>query len=152
MKKDLWGYNRILNSVVLKAITVFVVAFLLSPEARATEPPKDLWQGLIGEAVSEGYEGMYAVACVYKNRINKGMSLGCVALKRKDLNQFIKKQGVKYERMAKSIIEKVFYQNAEDITKGAIHYENIERFGIPYWAKDMIITCKIRNHTFYKRR
>ena len=26
--------------------------------------PKDLWKGIIGEAVSEGYDGMYAVTCV----------------------------------------------------------------------------------------
>jgi hypothetical protein len=114
--------------------------------------PKDLWKGLIAEAVGEGYRGMYAVACVYRNRIREGLPLGCVGLKRKDLESFVAKQGKKYEIMAKQIIEEVFEKNGKDITNGATHYENIERFGIPYWAKEMEVTCKIGNHTFYREK
>ena len=113
--------------------------------------PENLWQGLIGEAVGEGYNGIYAVACVYKNRLQKGLPLGCVALKRRDLDAFIKTQGKKYEIMAKEIIYKVFTQT-NDITKGATHYENIERFGIPRWVKNMVRTVKIGKHTFYKEK
>jgi len=112
--------------------------------------PKDLWKGLIAEAVGEGYDGMYAVCCVYRNRLEKGMSLGCVGLKRKDLDEFVKRQGKKYEYMAKEIIEEVFFNRNIDVTKGATHYENIEVFGVPYWVKNMEITTKIGDHTFYK--
>jgi spore germination cell wall hydrolase CwlJ-like protein len=109
-----------------------------------------LWKGLIGEAVGEGYIGMYAVACVYKNRLARGMSLGCVALRRPDIDRFVERQGVKYERRAKAIIKEVFEKSANDITGGATHYEYIEKYGIPRWAKNMKITTKIGNHTFYK--
>jgi len=105
---------------------------------------------LIGEAVSEGYKGMFAVACVYKNRLEKGMSLGCVAMLREDLDEFVARQGSRYEGMAKNIIWQVFVVGAKDVTDGATHYENIERFGEPYWAKYMTVTKKIGCHTFFK--
>jgi len=114
--------------------------------------PDNLWKGVIGEAVSEGYEGIYAVICVYKNRINKGMPLGCVALKRKDLDTFVDKQDKKWKYIAKELVEYVFNGKGSDITNGATHYENIEKFGEPPWAPDMVITCKIKNHTFYKEK
>ena len=93
---------------------------------------------------------MYAVACVYRNRLEKNMSLGCIALQRKNLDVFVKRQGKRYTIMAQGIIQKLFEDNGKDITGGATHYENIEAFGVPYWAKDMRITCKIGSHTFYK--
>ena len=113
--------------------------------------PPDLWKGVIGEAIGEGYNGMYAVTCVYRNRINAGLPLGCVALKRKDLDNFVAREGKKSEIQAKEIVEKVFEENGKDISNGATHYEFIERYGIPYWAKGMKKTAKIGNHTFYKK-
>lgn len=112
--------------------------------------PKDLWKGIIGEAVGEGYDGMYAVACVYKNRLRKGMPLGCVALKRKDLDDFVQKQGGDNVKIAKSIIKRIFVSNEGDAVNGATHYENIELFGLPPWHKSVTKVCKIGNHTFYK--
>lgn len=114
--------------------------------------PKDLWKGVIGEAVSEGYDGMYAVACVYRNRLKQNISLGCVAMKRTDLDKFISMQGEKYEVAAKKIIKKVFIENGPDITYGATHYENVEKFGLPYWAVKMEVTAKIGSHTFFKEK
>jgi spore germination cell wall hydrolase CwlJ-like protein len=111
---------------------------------------ENLWEGLIAESVSDGYNGMYATACVVRNRLHNGLNTGLVALKRKDLHAFVKRQGVKYEYMAKDIVSKVFQQNSKDITRGATHYENINRYGIPRWAKNMVITIKIGEHTFYK--
>ncbi|RKY32659.1 MAG: hypothetical protein DRP74_02145 [Candidatus Omnitrophota bacterium] len=134
---------------VIILLFIFMLATHQLCHAEIT-PPEDLWKGIIAEAVSEGYIGMYAVACCYKNRIEQGLPLGCVALKRKDLNNFVKNQGVKYEIMAKNILDKVFYQNGYDVTLGATHYENIERYGYPYWAKEMLVTVKIGQHTFYK--
>ena len=152
-KKDLYKLSRVnITRLLLKAITIFVVAFFMFIQARAAEPPNNLWQGLIGEAASEGYEGMYAVACVYRNRLKNNMPLGCVALKRRDLDAFVRREGRKVEYIAKDIIRKVFEENGIDITKGATHYENIETFGLPKWAYSMVRTVKIGNHTFYKRR
>lgn len=120
--------------------------------SEAIEYPKNLWKGIIGEAVSEGYDGMYAVTCVYRNRLGKGIPLGCAALKRKDLDRFVEKQGKKYQEMAQRIIIAVFKENGPDITKEATHYENVEKFGMPSWAKKMQITAKIGHHTFFKEK
>lgn len=139
---------------LILTIIIFILAILLfscdKDPVWAMEIPSNFWQGLIAEDVSGGYQGMYAVACCVRNRLNIGMTMGLVGLKRKDLDAFVKRQGVKYELMAKDIVRKVFYENAPDITKGATHYENIERFGIPYWAKDMVRIVKVKSHTFYK--
>ena len=146
-----WNFNPRNLFYILLAILILVLLMVRVARTSEVIPPDNLYKGLIGEAVSEGYEGMYAVACVYRNRLEKGMPLGCVALKRRDLDVFIQTQGKKYEIMAKEIVYKVFTQT-NDVTKGATHYENIERFGIPRWAKSMVRTVKIGEHTFYKAK
>ena len=108
-----------------------------------------IWQVLMAEAVSEGYDGMYAVACVIRNR--GGNLNGFYGAKRKDLDDFCRRQG-SYIALAKSVEKRVFKNGGTDITHGATHFENIGRFGNPYWTKEMIITVKIGNHTFYRRR
>jgi hypothetical protein len=79
------------------------------------------------------------------------MNTGLVALKRKDLNSFVERQGSRYELMAKDIIRKVFNENSPDVTKGATHYEAVERYGLPKWAKGMVRTTKIGDHTYFRR-
>ena len=120
------------------------------PVASQNTQLSNLWKGLIGEDVSGGYEGMYAVACVVKNRLAAGMNLGLVALKRPDLDTFVNKEPEKYHIMAKEIVKKVFEENGKDITNGATHYENIEKYGMPSWAKGMKVVAKIGEHTFFK--
>jgi len=135
-----------------KLIITIILIFICSSASAETLYPENLWQGLMGEAVSEGYKGMYAVGCVYRNRIRQGKGLGCVALKRRALAQWCAKQGIKYEGMAKDIIYKLFILDYPDITGGATHYEAIEKYGKPYWVKDMVKTIKIGEHTFYKEK
>jgi len=136
----------------MKKLIILVGLLIIINSANATNIPKNLWKGIIGEAVSEGYKGMYAVACVYKNRLDKGMPLGCYAMNKKNLNSFVRQQGKRYEEIAKRIIWEIFIERKEDITEGATHYENVEKFGIPYWAKGMTKIKKIGCHTFYKKR
>lgn len=118
--------------------------------AEAMTYPANLWQGLIAEACNQGYDGMYAVACCVRNRLNAGMNTGLCALKRKDLDAFCKRQGSQVEKMAKDIIKKVFEQNAPDTVFGATHYENIKAYGWPKWSKDMAVVAKIKDHTFFR--
>ena len=127
--------------------------------AEATAYPPNLWKGLLGEAVGDGHASMVAICHVYKNRINRGMRLGCVALKRRDIDKFIAEQtaygrriGRDYIKEAKDIVRGVFNGKIKDPTRGADHYENIKAFGTPYWAKTMIVTAKIKSHTFYRRK
>ena len=106
---------------------------------------------IIGEAVGEGYEGMKAVALVYRNRERAGLPMNCKALKRKDIKEFVSTEGGQAKRRVYALINDVYSDECDDITLGATHYENVERYGEPYWAKNMLVTTKIGNHTFYKK-
>ncbi|QGH73015.1 MAG: cell wall hydrolase [Siphoviridae sp. ctCJE6] len=134
------------------AVVANVILFscVLMAHAESVQPPHNLWKGLIAEAVSEGPEGMVAVCLVYRNRLQAGMRMGCSGLKRRDLDQFVARQGSRYERMAKDIVARVFSGRERDVTMGATHYENITAFGMPWWAKSMRITARIGSHTFFK--
>ena len=127
---------------------LFVISIVPACFAEKIDYPENLWKGIIGEAANQGYKGMYAAACVYRNRIQGNMSLGCVAMKRVDLDALVKKSK-KYEKTAKEIIRKIFEEGAPDITGGATHYENIQAFGFPYWSKSMKTTTVIGSHTFF---
>jgi hypothetical protein len=130
----------------------FLILFAFNAtKAHAAEIPENLWQGLIAEDVAGGYKGMYAVACVVRNRTERGMNHGLCAMKRKDLSTFCRKQGKKYEVMAKEIVHKVFIENSPDITNGADHYEAVERYGMPKWAKSMKVVARIGEHTYFKQ-
>jgi len=146
---------------IFKLIPIMILwaAVIVAPaNAQAAYPP-NLWKGLMGEALGDGRAGMTAVCHVYKNRINRGMPLGCCALKRKNLDGFIarqaaygKKIGRDYIKETKSIVKKVFNGKIKDPTGGADHYENEKAFGRPYWAKHMVVTARIKSHVFYKEK
>jgi len=150
-------YIKRLRAQIIAAVITFgcmVAALLLMAICALGEInyPDNLWKGILGEAVGEGYRGMYAVACVYRNRIHQGMPLGCVALGRKDLDKFVGKCLPFHHLIAKKVVRDVFENNAKDITGGATHYDNVEAFGMPSWAKNMQVTCRIGRHTFWKER
>jgi spore germination cell wall hydrolase CwlJ-like protein len=132
---------------------LLILAILLLTEVTAStaslrEPPNWLWKGLIAEAVDDGFQGMWAVACVVRNRQQKGMWHGLVALRRNDLQEFVDRQPREIRKQAQVIIRKVFLDDGEDTTGGAIYFENVERYGRPYFCKRR--TVKIGRHTFYK--
>lgn len=146
-----WKYIRSLGSdrwiQISRIISLFlIIAFLQCVPAHAAP---EIWKVLLAEAASEGYDGMYAVACVIRNR--GGDLRGFCGAKRKDLDGFCERQGRKYIDMAKDIERRVFTENAPDSTDGATHFENIEKYGVPYWAKGMTVTAKIGFHTFFRK-
>ncbi|MFA5311618.1 MAG: cell wall hydrolase [Candidatus Omnitrophota bacterium] len=137
--------------IAFLTLTLLLFAFFATAHAQATYPA-NLWQGLIAEDVAGGYQGMYAVACCVRNRLNAGLNTGLCGLKRKDLNAFVNRQPKKYQAIAKQIIKQVFEQNSPDVTGGGTHYEAVEKYGLPRWARGMIRTAKIGEHTFFKGR
>lgn len=107
------------------------------------------WEVIIAESASEGYKGMYAVACVIRNR--KGDLNGFSGGRRKDLNKFCREQPANIIRNAKKAWRIVHYEKGEDITGGATLFENINRYGRPNWDWEKAQrTVKIGNHTFFK--
>ena len=145
----------------MKRIILLLLFMSIVIPCFALNYPTDLWKGLIAEETNPAnYREYYALACCYRNRLLQNYPLGCVGLKRKNLEEFIKREityvKTRYnkdiKKWSKLAIREVLVDNKKDITGGATHYENIEIFGIPYWTKAMIITCKIGKHTFYKEK
>jgi hypothetical protein len=134
--------------IAVLAVSIILISMVCLAHAQIMAPA-NLWKGLIAEATSDGYEGMYAVACCVRNRLDKNMNTGLCGLQRAKLDDFVKREGKDRERMARSIIKQVFENGAEDVTKGATHFECVERYGLPKWAKGMKKTVKIGEHTFF---
>jgi hypothetical protein len=144
--------NKPLAKFYLFAFLVVTVLLFIATASAQQPYPANLWKGLIAEDVAGGYQGMYAVACCVRNRLNTGLNTGLCGLKRKDLNAFVNRQPKKYHEIAKQIVKKVFEDNAPDITGGGTHYEAVEKYGLPRWARGMDRTAKIGEHTFFKKR
>ena len=133
-------------------IIVGTILLLLLNIAYAGTNIDEIWKSVLVEARGEGKTGMYAVACVFRNRLKLNMDLGSSLKNKKRIRTIIKEEGKQGELIAKEVIQEVFIENGIDITFGATHFENIEEFGIPYWYYDMNETGKIGHHTFFKEK
>ena len=138
------------NNIGLIIIGIIILSFINT--ALAGTNINEIWKSVLVEARGEGKVGMYAVACVFRNRLNANMDLGSSLKNKKRIRTIIKEEGKQGELIAKEVIQEVFIENGIDITFGATHFENIEEFGIPYWYYDMNKTCKIGNHTFFREK
>jgi len=96
-------------------------------------------RAIIGEASSEGYDGMLAVACAIRNR---GTLQGVYGVNAKHVDN--------EPKWVWDIAERAWHNSlTNDVTKGATHWESTD-FKVPYWAKDMVVTYTYKKHVFYK--
>ncbi len=124
------------------AIWLTVPCLIGVSEARqANRPISDdvAIRAILGEARGEGDRGMYAVACAIRNRGHLGGVYGAKA-KMGDLTPEL------WQKASKAWFTSF---EGEDVTGGATHWEAVQTFGKPYWAKSMRQTVKIGAHTFY---
>lgn len=126
-------------------ILILLSLFLIGCDVVYGKVPEDqAILAIIGEAEDQGPEGMLAVACAIRNRDSlKGV------------------YGVTSPRVKKHLYSHGVYLSAKkawkesasvDCTHGATHWENTKAFGEPYWVKDMVLTYKCNDHSFYRRR
>ncbi len=152
--------GRVMLWVCTFILTIGLLLMIFAAgEARAAEPsPADLWKGLIAEETNGSYELYYATAWCVRNRLERGLWHGLVALKRKDLDRFVA-ENVSYvkarydkntEGLAKEAIEAAF-AGGQDPTNGATHYEDLEKYPLPGWAKGMKVTAVIEGRTFFRK-
>lgn len=146
-----------LGKVSLTAAILIILAglvLLFSSKAHAQIPcPTNLWQGLIAESTKGDLEEYRCIASVVRNRLNKGMWHGLIALKRKNLEAFVSrevKHNPKLETLAKRAV-----QEDQDYANGATHYEHTGAYPVPSWAKKMKVVkvlFKDTKHeiTFYR--
>lgn len=133
-----------------KWLTLLAVAVLYAVAVEVCQAQEVDWvkveQTLVAEAASEGYLGMLGVAEVMRER---GWSLRpFCASRRKDLAQFVARQGAKVRQQAHQAVEAA--KAGSRTVKGSTHYENIEAFGVPSWAKGQPVVAKVGHHTFYR--
>ena len=122
------------------------VCLLLQPVLVSAAPSLEE-QVLVGEAANQGYDGMYAVGCVLRNR---GWRLdGFSAAKRADLYAFYLRQPAQVQRWATEIVARLHHDGI-DTTGGATHYENVTAFGTPRWAQGQTPVKVLGSHTFWK--
>ena len=110
---------------------------------------------VIGEAVGEGIDGMQAVfnvmnnqAAFYKQPLENTVKTKYAAYKRRDLGKFVNRQ----PREVRDTVSVLLNSNPDDITNGALHFENVQKYGIPKYAKQeggIIPLAHIKNHLFF---
>ncbi len=130
------------------------IAFIILIVGIARAEPKSIWKALVAEECylrpkSWQYKdqvNLYThLAWVVKNRLNKGMSIGLVAAKRKNLDKFIDDEdkyilamrGWEFSDAAIAAQKYVFFAGVVDTTKGATNYEHTKKYKTPKWAKKM---------------
>jgi len=119
----------------------FVFLFLCMANAQAHEIPQSVAVRIIvSEAADQGLKGMVCVAEVLRHR---GSTKGFYGYKSNHLND----QPPAVWDMAAEAWELSLHTN---YTKGADHFENIHRFGAPWWAKSCVKTYEYKDHVFYK--
>lgn len=155
MLKSWWFY-------IILCLIAFVVVFGAVKIARAEEYTDNLWQGLVAEDTSGDYETYLCIASVVRNRLNKGMTIGLVALKRKNLDSFVAKEcayalkhGKDLKKLSQDAIREVF--SGKNYVNGATHYEHTEVYITPNWAKNMQVVEILyqgtyKEITFWKAR
>jgi len=136
----------------------FAIQSFSQGQSVLTDSQKIVAMTLLGEARGEGYAGMYAVACVIKQRAtNRNLTPAQVCLQRKQFSCW----NIKDPNRAKlpklletdagywaKVLAVNLSQLKSDHVKGADHY--CARRSNPYWAKGKKPVCIIGNHKFYK--
>lgn len=135
------GRPKKVNETIVGVVLLFM--FLSYGVCFASSIPDDrAINAIIGEAENQGYDGMLAVACAIRNR---GSLKGVYGEKAKRVVNH------KYSDKTYKLAKKAWNESAnKDITGGADHWENINSFGTPSWAKDMKVVYKHKDHVFYK--
>ena len=147
-----------------KIILIAIFTVLMVTQVFAYEVSDNLYKALIAEDTSGDYQTYLAIASCVRNRLNKGMTHGLVAMKRKDLDAFMKREityahavkNIDLESQAKRAIREVFILN-KDYANGATHYEHTGKYKKPKWAKDMRIVKVLhkgtkKEITFWRRK
>jgi len=95
---------------------------------------------IIGEAANQGLKGMICVAEVLRRRA--------------DLKGFYGYKSIHIDDQPKLVWEmaaKAWEQSAyTNYTNGADHFDNIRKFGKPWWVTYCVKTYAYKDHTFYK--
>ena len=95
---------------------------------------------IVGEGADQGLKGMICIGEVLRLRAS--------------VKGFYGYKSDRIKNQPKSVWEmaaKAWKESAHtNYTKGADHFENIHRFGEPWWVKYCVKTYEYKDHVFYK--
>lgn len=133
------------------SLVLFLLAAILCVSATAFAATREpdwalIEKTLVAEAASEGYDGMLAVAEVMRAR-DWSLKPFC-ASRRKDLAAFVARQPKSCRDAAHRALEAA--RAGSRTVNGATHYENVEAFGTPDWARGKEPVAKVGRHTFWR--
>ncbi len=123
--------------------SVIVLSLMLTSIAtiHAQNIPNDIAVRIIvSEAADQGLKGMICIGEVLRHRASVKGFYGYQS-------NWINGQPRSVWEMAAKAWEQSAHTN---YTKGADHFENVHRFGEPWWAKDCIKIYEYKDHVFYK--
>lgn len=126
---------------MIKILLGISLLFLLSVQVYAQDIPQELAVRIIvGEAADQGLKGMICVGEVLRHRSNPRGFYGY----KSNWGHHQPKSVWTMAAQARDISAHTNY------TRGADHFENIHRFGNPWWVKHCVETYAYKDHVFYK--
>jgi hypothetical protein len=123
-----------------RMIIAVVMAALMSTAHADSIPPDIAVRIIIGEAADQGLKGMICTAEVLRRRASIKGFYGYKS-------NWIYSQPRSVWEMAAEAWKESAYTN---YTKGADHFENVHRFGEPWWARYCVKIYEYKDHVFYK--
>ena len=119
----------------------FAILFLVVSNAYGKVIPRDIAVRIIvSEAADQGLKGMVCVGELLRHR---GSIKGFYGYR----SNAMKHQSRSVWDMADKAWELSKHTN---YTKGADHFENIRKFGRPWWVKYCVKTYEYKDHVFFK--
>lgn len=134
--------GAIVALAVMAALLTVLLAIGLPSCADAEVYDEQGVKCIIGEAANQGYDGLVAVADALQNRGTTKGVYGCISAR-------AGKEPAWVWTMARRAWQEAKTSNP---VGGADHWEAVGLYGEPYWAKSMVRTVKIKDHTFYKAK
>ena len=104
-------------------------------------------KAIIGEAENQGHDGMLAVACGIRNR---GTLKGVFGLHAPRVRKHLYSE-LTYNEAQYVWNESLNIIECDNIIHGAQYWENVNAFGLPYWARGMVKTAVVRDHVFFRK-
>jgi len=119
----------------------FLAFLIFIPTVHAQKIPYDVAVRIIvSEGADQGFKGMICIAEVLRHRASVEGFHGYKS------NLIMKEPKSVWEMAAKAWKQSAY----TNYTKGADHFENVHRFGEPWWAKYCVKTYEYKDHIFYK--
>ena len=151
---------------------LILIAFILLAMGLFGEPSEQdvITQTILGEARSDGEEGMYAIACIIKRRMELKSfpnTAKAVCLEPSQFDYWTQHKRAKWDDINRSNVRRLMHTNTELVRyakmlavnihrvdtgfiKQADHYCTTDQHN--YWTKGKKPVVIIKNHKFYKLR